>query len=449
MRIAWFGPARDTGGVPGMGALLLESVLERGAQVDLYTNDDPSELPARLAGARGLRVIRSKTSWQWGRWYSRRPFAAFVSGTMSRARRHGRLCRALLEENARRPYDCIFQLSQLELLGLRRHVNELPPIVVYPCVHAAGELHWHRRESAYARQSEGLLMHYVVRLVLTYRSFVQKRDARRPAFIVGMSRRFNEIIARDYGVSPRRQAVLYDPIRMSEPAESSNRDVATDAQASPSPASPASPRPVKLLYVARLSVRKGLDQIVELTRRLDDLHGRVQIEVIGCRRQWSDYSKHLRELNPRVARFVGELKHEQTMTAYEQADGLLLPSLYEPGGLVVGEALSRGACVVASDAVGSAELLSRPCCRSFPAGDLGAFEQEVRRLVQEIERDPAALRERAKREAWRHFSPRAAADQLLSILGRAARQRADAGARVAPTAPTSAWPAAAPLARTP
>lgn len=407
MRIAWLGPAKDDGGVPGMGALLLEGALDAGADIDLYTTDTMDDLARGVQNRRNLRLVRTDTNWEWDRWYSRKPYRAFISGTYLRTRAYKRLTRMLIERNARQPYDCVFQLSQTELFELGKHRDSLPPIVVYPCVHAAGELRWHRRESAYALQSEKAPMHYLTRAILAYRSAVQKREVRKPAMLIGMSRRFNELVAQDYGIDPRRQAVLYHPIRTAVP----------DApQLAPRPEG----EPIRMLFVARISVRKGLEQIIELSRRLDDLHGQIQIEVMGDRTQWSDYRAHLKELNPRTSRYAGSLNHLKVMAEYDRADVLLLPSMYEPGGLVVGEALSRGLVAVVSDEVGSGEPVDEDVCRKFPAGNVDEFERQVRRIIDDLRTRRAALRVAARQQAIEHFAPDKIARQLMELLRTAA-----------------------------
>jgi glycosyltransferase involved in cell wall biosynthesis len=413
MRIAWLGSARDGGGVPGMGGMLLEGLLNRGAQVDMFTTESDQEIAHSLRGHKNLNIVRTDPRWSWGRWYSRKAFLAFMSSTIARARAYGRLCDLLIARNSQVPYDCIFQLSQTELFKLGRRHKELPPIVVYPCVHAAGELRWHRRESAYARQSESMFMHYVSRIFLIYRSAVQKRELRKPALILGMSHRFNELLSQDYGIDPRRQAVLYHPIRTA-----TNDTLPTQERADSREG-----RPIRILYVARISVRKGVEQIIELSHRLDDLHGQIQIDVIGDRTQWSNYLQHLKNLNPRTSRYLGALSHDATMSAYGDADLLLLPSMYEPGGLVVGEALSQGVCIVVSDEVGSAEPIEGDCCRKFPAGNVAEFERQTRALIQDVRGRPDELRAHAHAQAVESFAPGKIADQLFGILADVATER--------------------------
>lgn len=410
MRIAWIGPARDMGGVPGMGRLLLEGIVAQGVEVDFFTTDALDELAKSVKESRQVAVVREEPRWSWGKWYSRKPFRAFITGTLARARAYSRLISQLIERNKQRHYDCIFQVSQLELFKLGRYRKQLPPIVVYPCVHAAGELRWHRKESRYALQSEKWFMHYIMRMILIYRSMVQKRQVQKPAMVLGMSKRFNELLSQDYALDPRRQAVLYHPI-----LPPFNGDLPPVTQTAWHPG-----RPVRLLFVARISVRKGLDQIVALSHRLDDLQGQIQIDVIGDKTLWSDYMAHLKELNPHVARYLGSLKHGPMMQTYNESDILLLPSLYEPGGLVVGESLSRGVCAVVSDEVGSAEPVDGDCCRKFPAGDLDAFEKQTRQMILDVKARPQRLRESAMAEATEHFKPEKIGRRLFELLQSAA-----------------------------
>ena len=108
------------------------------------------------------------------------------------------------------------------------------------------------------------------------------------------------------------------------------------------------------------------------------------------------------------------------MAAYDESDILVLPSMYEPGGLVVGEALSRGMCAVVSDEVGSGEPVSAECCRKFPAGDIDAFERNVRQLISDIKARPVELRQAAREQAREHFAPEKICAQLLDLLAKAA-----------------------------
>jgi glycosyltransferase involved in cell wall biosynthesis len=401
LRIAWIGVVREGGGVPGMGRELLEGILKTGVEVDFFTQESCECLDEREGDYPNLHIFVKPSWFRWNRWYSRGKFASFLFSTVARAQAARKISEVVIERHRERRYDCIFQLSQTELFALGRRMNALPPVVIYPCVHAAGELRWHRLESQYARQSERTSIHFVTRLFLMFRAGVQRRDLRRAAMVVGMSRRFNELIVQDYGILPERTEVLYHPISQAHDASSPSVSEAL---------------PLKLLYISRISVRKGVEMIVELSRRLKDLKGLVALEVIGDRTLWSDYTSHLKQLNPTVASYVGQLGNREVRQRLTAAAGLLLPSHYEPGGLVVGEALSAGVPVVVSDEVGSGEPVDSEVCRRFPAGDIDAIEFAVRTLVQDVLRDREHLRVVAKTQANKHFSPDEVARKLVGIL---------------------------------
>ena len=402
LRVAWFGEVGDGANV-GMVSLLLDGILRQGCQVDYYCMVE--HVPEWLLQHDNLTVISTLPEWSWDRWYSRAPFAAFASGLFARTKAYSRACDKVIDRHAADPYDCIFQFSQTELFKLGQNLDKLPPIIIHPCTHAAGELHWHRRESAYALQSEKWWMHYITRLFLAYRAWVQKRELRKPTLIVGPSHRFNVLVAADYDVSPARQRVLYHPA----PAPSRETIQAGDAAA-------ANREVTKLLMVSRISVRKGVQYIVELSHRLDDLAGQIQLDVAGDRTQWSDYLTHMKELNPRTACYRGQLGYKDVLAAYESADILLVPSVYEPGPIVTSEALARGVCVVTSDAVGAGEIITGDCHRSFPSGDVDQFEHQVRQLIADVKTRRLELRQAARAQYQQHFTPEKIAQDLVRIL---------------------------------
>lgn len=402
LKIAWFGEVGDGANV-GMVSLLLDGLLRRGFQVDYYCMVE--KVPEWLLSHHHLNVIATPFQWTWGRWYNKNPFAAFVSGLIYRTRAYNHLCDQLLERHQVSPYDCIFQFSQTELFKLGQNLEKLPPIVIHPCTHAAGELYWHRRESAYALQSEPWWKHYITRFILTYRAWVQKRELRKPTLIIGPSYRFNALVAKDYQVSPERQRVLYHP---APPPDEATIHAADQAAAQRTV--------IRLLMVSRISVRKGIEQIVDLSHRLDDLSGQIQIDVIGDRNQWSDYRANLKHLNPKTARYLGHLGYKDVLAAYNDADILLVPSLYEPGPIVTSEALARGVCVVTSDAVGAGEIITGDCHRSFAAGDVAQLEQQVRDLIKDIKADRQTLRELARQQYQKHFTPDKIAHDLATLL---------------------------------
>ena len=134
MRIAWIGPSPTCdGGATYVATQLLRELARAGAEVDCYLGARPEELPDVLLGEDRLRFVLCPNRWRWDRWYSRTPLLAFFSGMLARLHTQHALVRSIARRHAERPYDVVYQFSQPELGGLRRHQGVLPPIVVHLC----------------------------------------------------------------------------------------------------------------------------------------------------------------------------------------------------------------------------------------------------------------------------------------------------------------------------
>jgi glycosyltransferase involved in cell wall biosynthesis len=412
MRIAWTGSSVgdiSSGSVAVLAGQLLWELLERGVEVDFYNTGSRDQVPERFAAHPNLRVETEPVHWSWNRWYSSNRALAFVSSLIARATTQARLSARLIRNHRRRHYDCIFQFSQTELLVLGVVTRLLPPIVVQPSTTAAGELEWHRRESRYARRHEKLVPHYTARAFLTLRATVQRRQLRKVRYVVGASEAFLASIREHYGLPPDRLRLLPHPIDI-------------DHYAGIQRPGHADGHPIVLLFASRLSARKGLEMVIELSHRLADLAPSVKIVILSGASMWSDYTGHVEERHPEVAQFLRARDAGAMRDLYARVYIVLTPSHWEPFSLVTAEALAAGVPVVVSDAIGAAEGVDRAVCRVFPAGDTDAFEREVRELVAELRANGTAerLADVARNEARTHFSAPEIGGELERILRDAA-----------------------------
>ena len=87
-------------------------------------------------------------------------------------------------------------------------------------------------------------------------------------------------------------------------------------------------------------------------------------------------------------RFLGRLPNDRLPEIYERHDVFILPSLYEPWGLVVEEALFRGLPVIASDKVGSA------------ADMVTALETGLSNAIHEVEENYETMARRVADINW-------------------------------------------------
>ena len=110
----------------------------------------------------------------------------------------------------------------------------------------------------------------------------------------------------------------------------------------------------RYLFVGRLIERKGLDVLLEAFRHLD--LGELWIAGDG---PLGTTVEAAAAANPRI-RFFGYAEGEALADIYRQADVLMVPSLYEPWGLVVHEGLAWGLPVIVTDEVGAGDDLVDP-----------------------------------------------------------------------------------------
>ena len=115
-------------------------------------------------------------------------------------------------------------------------------------------------------------------------------------------------------------------------------------------------------------------------------------------------------------RFLGFLNQSQLPSAYRAADMFVLPSLFEPFGLVVNEAMLCGLPVAVSDRVGARFDLVRPDENGyvFPAGDVGALAAILRQILQDP--DKRARMGAAARHRMETWSPREYADGIVRAV---------------------------------
>lgn len=400
LRIAYLGPAaRPIGGVAGVAGLILDHMLDSGHEIDCYVARREAPLPQALQDRPRFKLIDGGSRFEYDAWYSRTELTKLVTGQATRAIGERRLMRELAMQHRARPYDLLYQFSHLEVFGLRG--LRVPPLIVHPETHTAGELRWLIQERSLARQCEPAYRRVAARIVLSGRTAVQRRHARLPTGFICPSRAFQTTLCADYGIDISKTRVVPNPIDLDAYRPRESMATTTD-------------RPIRLLYAGRISVRKGVECVIELSHRLSDLAGKVTLEIVGHRTQWSDYRGLLAGLNKDIARYSGGVPEEAMPRIMAEADVLIQPSKYEPFGLTVAEALASGVPVVATDEVGATESVSRECARIVRVGDTEALEREVRVLVDEIQRGARThLASSARAEAQRLFDPRRVVDSIV------------------------------------
>lgn len=156
-----------------------------------------------------------------------------------------------------------------------------------------------------------------------------------------------------------------------------------------------SKRAVVFLYVGRLEPCKGVTDLLDAFGELCIQPRDATLLMVG--------DGSLRELVAMAARSqpgiraVGRLQGLDLLDAYAVADVLVLPSHFEPWGLVVNEAMAAGLPVIITDRVGCGDDLVAPGKNGLvvKAEDPQALSAAMERLAED-----ADLRWRMGQEAW-------------------------------------------------
>jgi glycosyltransferase involved in cell wall biosynthesis len=431
LRIAWLGPAPGGhSGVRGVATELLHGFAQLGYEIDCFLPAAEGESSVRLAGneqvtfgegelafAENVRLVWGTSRWEWGRWYSRNKVVAFASGMLARGVASLRLRREVMRRHRRRPYDLVYQFSSIETPALPSRLAREVPLVIHPETHVAGELRW-----LLALRSQPRYVFAAIACMLLVRTRMQRRSIRRASLLVCISSVFRDHMVTDYGFPFERTLIAPNPMRASRFTPSTRE-----------------PRiPARVLVLGRISVRKGIDTAIEVTRLLLERGVDARVRVVGGPTLWSDYTVLLEELPPENSEYVGLMAAGEVERELAETDVLLQASKYEPFGLTVAEALAAGVPVVGTDEVGAIGEVDRAVAAETQPGDAGAMTDAIVAMLAALKEDPSGVRALARSEAERLFAPEAICASisaaLEALLGPAR------GAADSQPAETEAWP---------
>jgi glycosyltransferase involved in cell wall biosynthesis len=166
------------------------------------------------------------------------------------------------------------------------------------------------------------------------RTFMRSSDA----WLVYGTRHLRDVV--ELGADPARTVIA--PITALAPA------LPVERHRAPAPGQ------TRYLFVGRFIERKGLDVLLAAFHRVEA--GELWIAGDGPLRERVEAAA---ARNPRI-RLLGHLGADALADVYPQADVLVVPSLYEPWGLVVHEGLAYGLPVIVTDQVGAGDDLIDP-----------------------------------------------------------------------------------------
>lgn len=186
-----------------------------------------------------------------------------------------------------------------------------------------------------------------------------------------------------------------------------------------------------VLYVGRLDAEKGIPHLLEALAVVLIAQARARLVVAGKGALQEQLLKQARDLQvaDRVT-FAGYVQDEPLAALYHCAEVLVVPSLYEPFGIVALEGMACGLPVVASDVGGLREIvLAGQTGLTVPPADASALATAISRVLQSPELG-TRLGQAGRARAERSYSWDSVAAQTVQAYGEAsARRVSQAGAR--------------------
>lgn len=182
----------------------------------------------------------------------------------------------------------------------------------------------------------------------------------------------NAELYRAYGVEPRR--IFHAPYAVDNAffqarcQEAAPRREALRAELGIEPG-----RPV-ILFCAKLIGVKSPDVLI---RAVAGMQTQAQCLLVGDGELRQSLEKLASDVAPGRVKFLGFRNQSELPALYDLCDVLVLPSCFEPWGLVVNEVMNAGKTVIVSDQVGSGPDLVREGQNGsiFPAGDVARLTQ--------------------------------------------------------------------------
>jgi glycogen(starch) synthase len=188
--------------------------------------------------------------------------------------------------------------------------------------------------------------------------------------------------------------------------------------------------PAELLFVGRLEYEKGVHDAIAALPRIRRTHPGTTLTIAGdgTQRDWlvEQARKHkvLKATN-----FVGLVDHQELLHLLHRADAAVLPSHYEPFGIVALEAAAAGAPLVTSNVGGLGEaVIDGVTGLSYPPRSIPALAAAVRTVLD----DPAAAQRHAlaaRKRLTSDFSWPTVADETTQVYLAAKRREREPHAR--------------------
>lgn len=164
-------------------------------------------------------------------------------------------------------------------------------------------------------------------------------------------------------------------------------------------------RPLKLLYVGRITQRKGIKYLLEAMKSFD--RSDVELHVIGFIHGSGEALRHYSGVYKQHA----AVSQQELFRKYSEYDALVLPSLFEGFGLVIVEALAAGLPVITtSNTIGADLIRNDENGYLLPIRDIAAISKSISSLLSKDQDKLMQMRVMSRESAlsmsWHNYTKR-------------------------------------------
>ena len=139
---------------------------------------------------------------------------------------------------------------------------------------------------------------------------------------------------------------------------------------------------IKFLFAGKLTKKKGLDILIKAFQKISlnkKIKKKYSLTIVGNGDYYKKIKMIVRKNNLHFIKILNFKTQNQIKIIYKNSDILILPSRFEPWGLVINEAMNSGNAIICSDNVGSANDLVKNNINGF------VFKSEnINKLVDAI-----------------------------------------------------------------
>jgi len=156
---------------------------------------------------------------------------------------------------------------------------------------------------------------------------------------------------------------------------------------------------IKILSVARLIERKGLDYLIEAIPSIIENQNNVEILIVGEGNLHRELQRKCSKLNiQKYVKFLGGVNNDDLPPIYSDSDIFVLPSLNEGMSLTILEAMASGLPIITTDTGGSKELIDKNGIIVPMMDSKGISDATMRLILNETLRYEMSKKSRRKAE---------------------------------------------------